>query len=92
VIRSFRDKETEALFNDLWVARFQRVERTARRKLLLLNAAMSLEDLRVPPGNHLEALRGPRREQHSIRINDQLRICFVWREGEAHDVEVTDYH
>ena len=92
MIRSFRDRETEALFNDSWVACFQQVERVARRKLLMLNAASSLEDLKVPPGNRLEALRGSRKGQYSIRINDQYRICFVWKEGEPQDVEITDYH
>jgi toxin HigB-1 len=64
----------------------------ARRKLLFLDAATRLEDLRVPPGNHLEALKGNRTGQHSIRINDQWRVCFVWRDGEARDVEIVDYH
>jgi len=74
------------------VLRFQAIERVARRKLLYLHAGRRLEDLRVPPGNHLEALKGDRAGQHSIRINDQWRICFVWRGGEAHDVEIVDYH
>ena len=72
--------------------RFHAIERVARRKLLYLHAARRLEDLRVPPGNHLEALRGNRSGQHSIRINDQWRICFIWRDGEAHEVEIVDYH
>jgi toxin HigB-1 len=70
----------------------QYIERVARRKLLYLHAARRLEDLRVPPGNHLEALRGNRSGQHSIRVNDQWRICFIWIDGEAHDVEIVDYH
>ena len=64
----------------------------ARRKLRMLDAATRLDDLKVPPGNRLEALSGDRLGQHSIRVNDQLRVCFVWRDGGAHDVEVTDYH
>jgi len=92
VIRSFRCRDTEALFLDLTVLRFRAIERVARRKLLYLHAAKRLEDLRVPPGNHLEALKGNRAGQHSIRINDQWRICFVWENGEARDVEIVDYH
>ena len=68
------------------------IQQTARRKLRMLNNAQSLSDLRVPPGNRLEALRGDRAGQHSIRINDQWRICFEWREGDAFDVEIVDYH
>lgn len=92
MIRSFRDAATERLFNDEDVPRFRAIERQARRKLLLLNAAGSLNDLRSPPGNRLEALKGGRKGQHSIRINDQWRICFVWRDGGAEDVEIVDYH
>ena len=72
--------------------RFQAIERVARRKLLYLHAARRLEDLRVPPGNRIEALKGDRSGQHSIRVNDQWRICFVWRDSEAHNVEIVDYH
>ena len=72
--------------------RFQTIQRAARRKLLYLHAAERLEDLRVPPGNRLEALRGGRAGQHSIRINDRWRICFVWHSGEANEVEIVDYH
>ena len=68
------------------------IEKAARRKLLLLNAARKVEELRVPPGNRLEALKGERRGQYSIRINDQWRICFVWKDGDAADVEIVDYH
>jgi proteic killer suppression protein len=68
------------------------LQRAALRKLAILDAAESLEDLRVPPGNRLEKLAGDRKGQHSIRINDQWRICFRWSEGDAHDVEITDYH
>lgn len=92
MIRTFRDKDAEALFHDNAVQRFRNIERVARRKLLYLNAAKRLEDLRVPPGNQLEALKGDRKGQHSIRINDQWRVCFVWREGEVLDVEIVDYH
>lgn len=74
------------------MVRFRAIERVARRKLLYLHAAKRLDDLRVPPGNRLEALKGTRAGQYSIRINDQWRICFVWRDGEAHDVEMVDYH
>jgi len=92
VIRSFRSADTERLFQDLGVPRFRSIERVARRKLLLLHRSASLQDLRVPPGNRLEALKGRRKGQHSIRINDQWRICFVWRDGDAFSVEITDYH
>lgn len=92
MIRSFAHKDAEHLFYGRPVRRFAAIERVIRRKLLLLNAAGRLDDLRVPPGNRLEALRGDREGQHSIRVNDQWRICFVWKEGEAHDVEIVDYH
>jgi len=92
VIKSFRSPETEALFNDRLVARFRAIERPARRKLLYLSQARTLQDLLVPPGNRLEALKGGRKGQHSIRVNDQWRICFRWWEGHAHDVEIVDYH
>ena len=92
MIKSFRDKSTEALFLDIAVPRFRNIERVARRKLLYLSQARSLADLRVPPGNHLEALKHDRKGQHSIRINDQWRLCFVWHEGGVLDVEITDYH
>jgi len=92
MIRSFRSKETEALFLDVDVLRFRSIERTARRKLLVLHRARSLGDLLVPPGNRLEGLKGDRKGQHSIRINDQWRICFAWSQGDAYDVEIVDYH
>jgi proteic killer suppression protein len=92
VIRSFADADTERLFNDEDVRRFRAIERQARRKLLLLSTATSLADLRVPPGNRLEALAGDRAGQHSIRINRQWRICFRWTGGDAYDVEIVDYH
>ena len=80
------------MFNDLAVPAFRGIERQARRKLLVLHNTKRLEDLKVPPGNRLEPLRGDRKGQWSIRINDQWRICFVWRDGDAYDVEVVDYH
>jgi len=92
MIVSFRCRETERLYNDLPSRRFQAIERTARRKLEILDAVEKLEELRLPPGNRLEALKGGRAGQHSIRINDQWRICFRWKGGDAHDVEIVDYH
>jgi proteic killer suppression protein len=92
VIRSFRSAETERLFHRQRVKRFQAIERVALRKLRMLDAAQQLGDLAAAPGNHLEALKGDRQEQHSIRINDQYRICFVWKDGDAFDVEIVDYH
>jgi len=92
MIRSFRNAETALLFEDRPVPRFRAIERAARRRLLYLHGARRLEDLRVPPGNRLEALKGNRSGQHSIRINDQWRICFAWRNGDAFDVEIVDYH
>lgn len=92
MIRSVRDTRTEALFNDQSVFRFRSIERVARRKLLYLHQAIRLEDLRIPPGNRLEALKGERKGQYSIRINDQWRICFRWKEGDVFDVEIVDYH
>ncbi len=92
MIRSFRCAETGRLFDDHVVPRFRLIERIARRKLLYLHQARRLEDLRVPPGNRLESLKGNRRGQHSIRINDQWRICFRWSDGDAWDVEIVDYH
>ena len=92
MIKTFRCADTEALFKRNRVKRFVNMESIARRKLNLLDAARSLEFLRVPPGNRLEVLRGNRVGQHSIRINDQFRICFRWVEGNAEDVEIVDYH
>lgn len=92
MIKSFRDKNTEALFNDEPVRRFKDFERPARRKLYYLHRAKSLQDLRVPPGNRLEGLSGNRAGQHNIRINDQWRICFIWLDSDAYDVEIIDYH
>ncbi len=93
MIRSFRDRETEKVFNREPSRRWSRdLQRIARRKLSMLDAAETLADLRVPPGNRLEKLSGDREGQYSIRINDQWRICFRWGEGDADDVEITDYH
>jgi proteic killer suppression protein len=92
MIRSFACRDTERLASRKRVRRFVDFERVALRKLAMLEAAVLLEDLRVPPGNRLEALKGDRAGQHSIRVNDQYRICFVWKEDGAHDVEIVDYH
>jgi proteic killer suppression protein len=91
-IKSFRCEDTEALFHRLRVRRFAGIESVARRKLELLDIAGRLDDLRVPPGNRLEALKGNRRGQHSIRINDQWRVCFAWSGTDAEAVEIVDYH
>ena len=92
MIRSFKCRITEALFNDLSRPELRLIEDVARRKLEILDAAKHLNDLRVPPGNRLEALKGNRKGQHSIRINDKYRLCFLWKDGEAYDVEIVDYH
>ena len=93
MIKTFRDTETELLWSDEFSRRIPvNIHKVAFRKLQLLNAAVVLTDLLVPPGNRLEALKGDRRGQHSIRINDQYRICFEWRDGNAYDVEIADYH
>lgn len=93
MIRSFRDQQTENIFRRDRVKRSsQDIQRAALRKLLILDAAESLDDLRVPPGNRLEKLKGDRQGEYSIRVNDQWRICFVWSDGDAYDVEITDYH
>ena len=92
MIRSFRSKETEDLFRREQNRRFGNIGRVARRKLRMLNDAATLEDLAVVPGNRLEALSRERKGQHSIRINDQWRVCFVWRDGAAEQVEIVDYH
>lgn len=92
VIVSFRDPETQALAQGQRVRRFVSIESTARRKLRQLEIAGRLEDLRIPPGNRLEALRGDRAGQHSIRINDQYRICFLWTPAGPQEVEIVDYH
>jgi proteic killer suppression protein len=93
VIKSFADKRTAAIFAGYAVRDLpQQIQRRARAKLLAIDAAKGLDDLKVPPGNRLEVLSGDRRGQHSIGINDQWRICFVWRDNEAWDVEIVDYH
>ena len=93
MIRSFRDRETERVFLREPGTKFGRaVERAALRKLLILDAAESLTDLRVPPGNRLEKLTGDRAGEYSIRVNDQWRVCFRWVDGEAYEVEIVDYH
>ena len=93
MIRSFRDKETEKVFKRHRSRKLPHdIQQTGLRKLRMLNRAQTLQDLRVPPANRLEKLSGMRAGQHSIRINNQWRICFVWREGDAYDVEIVDYH
>ena len=92
MIKSFKCKDTENLFDDLPVKRFRSISRVARIKLEVLNAAVSLNSLRVPPGNRLEQLKGSRKGQYSIRVNDQWRICFVWQDESAFEVEIIDYH
>ncbi|MBE7439071.1 MAG: type II toxin-antitoxin system RelE/ParE family toxin [Spirochaetales bacterium] len=93
MIKSFRSKDAEMIWQGEWAKRFPpQIQEIARRKLRMLNNAQTLTDLRIPPSNRLEALRGDRKGQHSIRINDQWRICFRWVGTDSHDVEITDYH
>jgi proteic killer suppression protein len=92
MIQSFACADTERLFRRMRVARFASIEAVARRKLDQLNAATTLSFLRVPPGNRLEALKGDRVGQHSIRINDQFRLCFIWADQGPENVEIVDYH
>ncbi|HEX3928229.1 MAG TPA: type II toxin-antitoxin system RelE/ParE family toxin [Gemmatimonadales bacterium] len=93
MIRSFADRDTERLFGREPIRRWPgSLQRGMLRKMVVLDAAESLQDLRSPPGNRLEKLHGDRAGQHSIRINDQWRICFRWRDGDAHEVEIVDYH
>ena len=92
MICSFACADTEALFLSRAVSRLRNLERVARRKLLQIHAATELASLRIPPGNQLEALKAERKGQQSIRINDQWRICFVWKADGAHRVEIVDYH
>lgn len=93
VIRSFADKRTAAIFAGYAVRGLpQQIQQRVRAKLLAIDAAKVLDDLRLPPGNRLEALRGDRHGQFSIRVNDQWRVCFAWRENAAWDVEIVDYH
>lgn len=93
MITGFRDSETEKVWHGHVSRRLPtNIQKVARRKLRMLNNARSLEDLRVPPANRLESLKGKRKGQHSIRINDQWRVCFVWIDGNADQVEISDYH
>ncbi|WP_347260579.1 type II toxin-antitoxin system RelE/ParE family toxin [Rudaea sp.] len=93
MIRDFADKEAEKIWAGAPSRRLPAdIQGVARRRLRMLNNASSLDDLRIPPANRLEALKGDRKGQHSIRINDQWRICFRWHNGDAHDVEIVDYH
>ena len=92
MIRGFRCKETEKVFTRQRSRRFGGIQRIALRKLLVLDAAGSLNDLRIPPSNRLEKLSGDREGQHIIRINDQWRVCFRWKSGDAFNVEIVDYH
>lgn len=93
MIQSFKDKTAQAIFERRAAKRFgQDIQRAAYRKLVALYLADKIDELRFPPGNRLEKLKGDREGQHSVRINDQWRICFVWKEDGAHDVEIVDYH
>ena len=92
MIVSFKDTDTAKLAQGISVRRFVAFERVAKRKLMQLEIARTLDDLRVPPGNHLEALRGDRKGSYSIRINGQMRVCFRWTAAGAEDVEIVDYH
>ena len=93
MIKSFRDKETEKIFKRYFSGKLpQNIQHIARKKMVMLDAAPELDSLRIPPGNRLELLKGNRKGQYSIRINDQWRICFKWKTGDAYDVEITDYH
>ena len=92
MIQTFKDAETKLLFETRASRRWHPVLAVALRKLDMIEAAVNLNDLRVPPANRLESLKGDRKGQHSIRINDQYRICFFWRVDGAHDVEIVDYH
>jgi toxin HigB-1 len=92
VIRSFKDADTQRLFEARTHRRWSSIAGPALRKLDQIEASLNLSDLRIPPGNRLESLKGSRLGQHSIRINDQYRICFLWKQDGAHEVEITDYH
>jgi proteic killer suppression protein len=92
LIRSFRDHDTEAIYRQTRVKRFQTIASVALRKLVQIDSAAELRDLSAPPANRLEALKGDRAGQYSVRINDQYRVCFRWKAGDAFDVEIVDYH
>ena len=93
MIRSFADREAKLIWEGTPSRRLPAdIQATARRKLRMLSNAAGLEDLRVPPANRLESLKGDRKGQYSIRINDQWRVCFLWKDGDAHNVEIVDYH
>ena len=92
MIQSFKDAATKELYESGTSKRWTSIKAVALRKLDQLEASINLSNLRIPPGNRLEALKGNRTGQHSIRINDQYRICFVWKDDGAHEVEITDYH
>lgn len=93
MIRTFADRDAEALFDGRFAKKLAHdIQRVAQRKLRLIHQAEELRDLAAPPGNRLEALKGGRKGQHSIRINDQWRICFIWKNGAAENVEIVDYH
>ena len=93
MIKSFADKKTQKIWNRRYSKKLpEDIQKRGRQKLILVDSAVTIEDLRVPPGNRLEKLKGSRESQHSIRINQQWRVCFTWHEGDAYDVEITDYH
>jgi proteic killer suppression protein len=93
VIQSFKDSDTEKVFNRILCRKYSAdIQKAALRKMILIHGAMDINDLKVPPGNRLEALKRERKGQHSIRINDQFRVCFTWNKGNAFEVEIVDYH
>lgn len=93
MVKSFKSTETQKIFNREYSRKLPySIHKTAVRKLWMIDAAIIIKDLRIPPSNHLEVLKGKRKGQYSIRINDQWRICFKWQQGDAYDVEITDYH
>lgn len=93
MIQSFKDSAAEKIFDRIFCKKYSTdIQKVALRKLVVLHGATDIDDLKVPPGNRLEALKGERKGQHSIRINDQFRICFIWNKGNAFNVEIVDYH
>lgn len=92
MIKSFKNTAAEKVFNRIFIKKFSGLDVPARKKLLMIDAAINLNDLRVPPSNHLEALKGALKGKHSIRINDQFRVVFKWKDNDAYEVEITDYH